>query len=251
MDMGADDDEMDMMYAMEQEQNAADKDGGAFDEPAAGPRAPRRPRRAPTTTIWTGSPTRARPRPRGPEPTAPPPTRSSRTTTRTRAQRGRTRLPIRALHLRLPFERRDSPQPRAALPAPTPGRPSHHGVACPSPPPTGAGCSSDGSPRPWPTTRRGSSDCRARRRDCSRGRQEAVSAFRLVEDMLDRIEARPTARGGAEGVRTSRRAANGASGGAPRGSDRRRRSGTGRGLIACGWTSTLPRSSTSSLARTR
>ena len=36
MDMGADDDEMDMMYAMEQEQNAADKDGGAFDEPAAG-----------------------------------------------------------------------------------------------------------------------------------------------------------------------------------------------------------------------
>jgi len=30
MDMGADDDEMDMMYAMEQEQNAADKDGGAF-----------------------------------------------------------------------------------------------------------------------------------------------------------------------------------------------------------------------------
>ena len=30
MDMGADDDEMDMMYAMEQEQNAADKDGGVL-----------------------------------------------------------------------------------------------------------------------------------------------------------------------------------------------------------------------------
>ena len=41
MDVGADDDEMDMMYAMEQENTAADKDkdGGAFDEPAVGTQA--------------------------------------------------------------------------------------------------------------------------------------------------------------------------------------------------------------------
>ena len=177
MDMGADDDEMDMMYAMEQEQNATDKDGGAFDEPAAGTQGATQTQAGADDDDleWLAN--------AGATQTQGPGTNGAAADALfpdddEDAATGGPKPPSSPSPSSPLRMKRFSPAPRDLNPPPWTPRPST-ASPCPSPPPTGAGCSSDGSPRPWPTTRpRDPMTAALAAATGSRGSQEAVSAFR-------------------------------------------------------------------------